>query len=426
MHEQDPYIRASRDIATLTLRRRGVANAPTAELAAHHSSFTTTLGTMLRYAASRNGQRCVPLSYGIHHRLLQFGSLTDVHCHLAVYVERGAEGDEALQWLVEYLTGKFEVFVSAERHCADDLDAAGAVAAYEEAGFSIADESGCTPSLKWLKTYVRQCHIDHHLHCRMTLGPLRKHVGRLKEDRLQPFIIRHEMSNSDVVTDGKDSPQSTLILSTTVNRKSLDLPLTQTGNIILQLVTTDYIKHLNSPLLLPRPIVIYKSIRHRPPRNPRRAATTPGPRILCASLSWFGDELSPSIAVRGWDRLNPARSWERVNKTYNLTRMLNGARDSCRRVAPEQGYHVAQPTGGSGLAGAHPAYISLKHGCEVVFEDANTWQRFGALERELLVVEDSEHSKVFKCSDGGADTLFIDAAANVKTLTANIIRNTCM
>lgn len=300
--EQDTDELARRETVCLTLRRRGCWPVLIGELAARHRALTEALGPALGYAATRNGAACVPLSYGVHHRLIGEGSITalvDVHVHATFYVERGVAGKAALMWLVEYLGKGWEVHVGEARPA--DSGSACASAAYEEDGLSW-DDMVLASNAGWLAEYVRQVHLDNHLHRRMTLGPLRRHVGALRRAGVRPVICREQ-------------PAEAPTLDTTVNPKNPSLP--------------------PSPRI--RGLVQYRPIRCRPARRPHPVPAPVGPRVLAARLSWLpcrhdggagsGEQVRPVILVRGWDVSDPALSWQRLVAAYDLEPLVCAARD---------------------------------------------------------------------------------------------------
>ena len=273
---QEPDDLARQDIVFLTLRRRGWEAVPVGGLAARHRAFTGALGPMLGYAARRTGDACVPLSYGVHHRLIGDGGTVDVHGHLTVLTE-GDAGRAALNQLVEYLGKKWEVHEGDPRPAMSASRCASS--AYQARTFSC-DRRRL--EAHWAAEYVRQVHVENHLHCRTALGPLRRHVGALRRAGVRPFLV------------------------TTVNLESIQ----------------------------PTQSVILRPIRCRPARLPRPVPSPVAPRVLACRLSWLpspdgiGDQLRPVVLVRGWDGGDPARSWGRLRAAYDLNGLIEAARDA--------------------------------------------------------------------------------------------------
>lgn len=302
LDEEDPERRDVRDVVVLTLRRRGgLNNVPTGDLARHHVEFTELLGGMQDYAARRHEGRAMPLSYGVHHRMQGVGDIVDLNGHLAVYVERGPAGEEALHWLVEYLTRKFVVFVSPRRTRADDIRRSAAAAWYEEDSFSPPMAGEAAERVRWLAEYVRQVHLDHHLHRRTTLGPLRKHVGVLRLARVHPVMEPPEEATA---------PEDTHVQFPTTANPEFSSSSTTTAP--------------DQPSI--HPVVSYRPIRVRPTRYPRPPGMKPGPRILTAKLSWLDDKLCPVILVKGWNPSTPEASWRSLMATYHLGGLIAAAR----------------------------------------------------------------------------------------------------
>ena len=301
LSEEEPERRDARNVAVLTLRMPGgLNNVPTGDLARRHKDYTELLGGMLDYAAKRHGGRALPLSYGVHHRMQGVGDIVDLHGHLAIYVERGPAGKDALDWLVEYLTRKFVVFVSPDRTRADDIRGSAAAAWYEENSFSPPTRGEAAERMRWLAEYVRQVHLDHHLHRRTTLGPLRKHVGVLRLERVHPVMEPPEEATA---------PEAAHVqFPTTANPESFSSSTTAPDQPSIH------------------PVVSYRPIRVRPTRYPRPPGMKPGPRVLTARLSWLDGELRPVILVKGWNPSDPEASWRSLMATYHLGGLIAAAR----------------------------------------------------------------------------------------------------
>lgn len=302
LESQEPEWSATHDLVCMVLRRHGGANvAPTGELAARHHALTKVLGPMLTYAGTRHAGACTPLSYGVHHRMLGRGERVDLHSHLTVAVERTPAGEQAKAWLVEYLKRKFTVHDSPHGGTpADDVAAGAAAAAYEEDGFSAAEDGTEAERARWLAEYVRQTHVEHHLHRRMTLGPLREHVGALRAAKVRPVLHRDLAGAVSAHTQPSTvSPEST-------NPSPAD-PL-------------DVGPYRTSAGPDERPMLLtHRPVRTRPPRWPLAPALVPGPRVLAVGLSWLGgNQLRPVLLVKGWDAADNTASWQRLNGLYDL------------------------------------------------------------------------------------------------------------
>lgn len=301
LDRQEPEWSATHDLSCMVLRRHGGANvAPTGELAARHHALTKVLGPMLTYAGTRHAGACTPLSYGVHHRMLGRGESVDLHSHLTVAIERSPAGEQAKARLVEYLKRKFTVHDSPHGGTpADDVAAGAAAAAYEEDGFSAAEDGTEAERTRWLAEYVRQTHVEHHLHRRMTLGPLREHVGALRAAKVRPVLHR----------DLAGAVSSRIQPSTVSPESTNPSPATQ----------SDMKPYCASTGSDERPMLLtHRPVRMRPPRWPLPPTPVPGPRVLAVGLSWFDNRLHPVLLVKGWDAADNTASWQRLNGLYDL------------------------------------------------------------------------------------------------------------
>lgn len=212
-----------------------------------------------------------------------------------------------------YLGRKFIVYDSFHGGTpADDIAASAAAAAYEEDGFSEAEDGTEVERARWLAEYVRQTHVDHHLHRRMTLGPLREHVGALRAAKLRPMLHRdlayavpaHIQSSTVSPESSRPSPANPL--DVTPHRTSAR----HDGRLML---------------------VTHRPIRMRPARWSLPPALVPGPRILRVGLSWIGGELRPVLLVKGWNAADSTSSWQRLDGSYDLAPYVAAA---CASLVP--------------------------------------------------------------------------------------------
>lgn len=352
---EDPEVRGSRDVVCLTLRRRSGGDVPTNELAAHHKAFTEKLGRMTEYAQTWGGP-CTLLSSGVHHRMVGNGAFVDLHGHMTAYVRRGVAGDAALAKLTEYLGRGFVVFERAglSRTPADDLGASAAAAYYEEDGFLGPTEGSEEERTVWLAVYVRQVHIDHHLHRRNPLGPLRRHVGELRRERVRPALVRPGEAGAEALHSTAPTPMQ----PSTVTPESFPAG----GSSVPGCPPGDPVSSPSSgaaaPLSPPQPaVVIYRPIRPRPDRRPRPPPFAAGPRVLSVGLSWRGGRLWPVLRVKGWDHGDHVDSWRRLGEAYYLDPLVGAARvalarpDEEARAAKEEAKRVA------GLVAKYEAHV---------------------------------------------------------------------
>jgi hypothetical protein len=76
-----------------------------------------------------------------------------------------------------------------------------------------------------------------------------------------------------------------------------------------------------------------------PPRRPaRRTCWTVGPAILAVRLAWIGDQLRPSLIVRGW-----RGSWSALTERYDLDAAVGAARAALATHTSTQAPETPEP-----------------------------------------------------------------------------------
>jgi len=281
--------RGRKHLITIRLRLRYDRNrVPTGNIAERHKAYMALTGPMFSYASTRFPGVLEPLSHGVHHRMLGDGSTIDLHSHATLCMENSSAGKHALAWFHRYFSKHFDVHQGYKAVPATSYTEAGAISAYEEQSFSAKrSNDGTYVEPFWISKYINLAHIENHLHRRVTMNSLRKHIGELRRDGVRPLL---------------------------------------TTTVIPEFALTDSTDPINV-------IVNYVDVRsYRLRRRPGSSPSTHGLKLLCARLSWIGDELRPVLLVRQCrTRYGPSELWQKCTELYDLNYLIEQARESFTR-----------------------------------------------------------------------------------------------